>query len=139
MPLSQLLAQVKKAGGRLTKVRQAVLEYLSQTEQPISASDIIIYLQKKGIAVNKTTVYRELAFLTKHALITEVSLIGQASRFELSGQHRHHLICLKCQNIEAVNLEENFQTQEKMIMKTKKFRILSHALEFYGLCKKCGR
>ncbi|MFA5886562.1 MAG: transcriptional repressor [Patescibacteria group bacterium] len=137
MPLIKLLEKVKSLGGRLTKVRQAVLKYLIKTKKPISALEIMSYLSQHGLNVNRTTVYRELSFLVKNQLAQEVRLIGQATRFELSGEHRHHLICLKCRKIEMINLAENLIAQEKKIKKTKKFKITSHALEFYGLCKKC--
>jgi Fur family ferric uptake transcriptional regulator len=138
MSVDELLIKVKEAGGRLTKVRQAVLDCLSTAEQPVSALAITNYLATLGLKVNRTTIYRELIFLTKHELVEKIRLVGQGPLFELSGQHRHHLICLKCQSVEAVNLEDNLTAQEQKITKTKKFKILSHALEFYGLCHKCS-
>jgi Fur family ferric uptake transcriptional regulator len=59
------------------------------------------------------------------------------ARYELANKkHHHHLICNSCGRIEEVegDLLENMELD---IKKKKGFKVQSHALEFFGLCKNC--
>lgn len=138
MSLNELLAKVRSRGGRLTKTRIAILSGFLAASKPLSPIEIIAYLAGEKIQVNKTTVYRELSFLLENNLIREVRLLeGKAALYELSNEHRHHLICLKCRQIQNLPANHQLCQQEKIINQQNDFKILDHSLEFYGLCKKC--
>lgn len=138
MSLNELLAKVRSRGGRLTKTRIAILSGFLAANKPLSPIEIIAYLAGEKIQVNKTTVYRELSFLLENNLIREVRLLeGKAALYELSNEHRHHLICLKCRQIQNLPINHQLCQQEKIINQQNDFKILDHSLEFYGLCKKC--
>lgn len=137
MDLNQILAKIKKGGGRITKTRKTVLATLLLAKQPLSAFELLTTLKNKKLIVNRTTIYRELSFLVKNGFVREVQLIGKPSLFELSYEHRHHLICLKCNRVKPVLLGKHLDHQEKKINREEKFKITGHSLEFYGLCEKC--
>ena len=139
MKLSELIGKVKLAGGRTTITRTALLEYLLACDRPVSPADILRALKEKKILVNRTTVYRELAFLTKNGFAREVRLIAKPSLFELSYEHRHHLICVKCNEVKTIVMANHLHEEEKRIMKKEKFKITDHCLEFYGFCAKCQK
>lgn len=129
--------KLKALGARMTKTRCAVLEYLAVVGRPVSALEILGELKHRKIVVNKTTVYRELAFLLENSFIRELKIIGQASLFELADKHCHHLICVKCSSVKTIPMDNHLHDEEKRIMKKEKFKISDHTLEFYGLCRKC--
>jgi len=126
------------AGCRQTKVRSAVLDILRDSE-PLAAQDILIRLRRRSIIVNKTTVYRELDFLSGKQVLAEIVLADGVKRYELKAAgHCHHLVCLDCHHIEHVVMDNELAAQEKKISRTRHFRILNHSLEFYGLCRNCA-
>lgn len=137
MTIKQLTDQVKQAGGRLTKLRLVVLRYLSSCDRPVSATDIARVLKAKSLIVNRTTIYREIIFLLKHGLIREIKVSTAATLYELNQGHLHHLICLKCNKIKTIKMDNHLHNEEKSIMQREKFKIINHALEFYGLCQRC--
>jgi Fe2+ or Zn2+ uptake regulation protein len=137
MKLSELLEQVKQAGGRITKTRSAILDYLLSVASPVSPAEILAYLTRQELAANRTTVYRELVFLTDHNIIREVRLLGRPSLFELAGRHCHHLICTRCHRVETIEMANHLDQEERQIMKQEKFQVTGHSLEFYGLCRHC--
>lgn len=139
MNLNDLVKKVKLSGGKITKTRQAILEGFISNNKPISSADILDILKKNKIIVNRTTVYRELLFLLSNGFIREVKLIGCPSLFELIGDHQHHLICVKCNDIKTVIMDNHLDDEEQNIMKQEKFKITNHCLEFYGLCQKCQK
>lgn len=138
MSLNELLAKVKNQGGRLTKTRIAILSGFLVANKPLSPCEIIESLEAQEIKVNKTTVYRELSFLLENNFIREVRLLeGKTALYELSNEHRHHLICLKCRRIQNLSADHQLCHQEKIINQKNDFKVLDHSLEFYGICKKC--
>ena len=76
----------------MTKCRRAILEILEVTDSPLSAADILLLMKDQRISANRTTIYRELAYLTEHDVISEIQLLGKPSMFEKASGHRHHLI-----------------------------------------------
>ncbi|MFA5184007.1 MAG: transcriptional repressor [Patescibacteria group bacterium] len=139
MTLDELIEKIKLSGGRTTKTRLAALKYLLAADRPVSPAEILGALKQKRVLVNRTTVYRELAFLAARGLVREVGLVGQPALFELVRGHRHHLICLKCNKIKTIVMANHLHKEEEKITKKEKFKITDHCLEFYGLCQDCRR
>ncbi|MFZ4648639.1 MAG: Fur family transcriptional regulator [Patescibacteria group bacterium] len=137
MSLNELLEKVRNRGGRITKTRIAILDYLLSAKQPLSSTEIINHLRNASLIVNRTTVYRELAYLVGNGFVREVKLLGKTVLFELSEEHRHHLVCLKCHQVKTLAANHELCQQEAIIRQEDGFKVLDHSLEFYGLCKKC--
>lgn len=137
MNLDELIEKAKLAGGRTTRTRMAILSYMFSLDKPASSKEILNFLKTKKILVNRTTIYRELSFLINNCIAREVRLIGKPSLFELAYRHCHHLICLKCNKVKTIAMDNHLRSEEIKIMKKEDFKITNHSLEFYGLCQKC--
>ena len=137
MSLNDFLDKIKESGGRITKTRKAIFEIMLSCNRPLSAADILSCLKKRKLPVNRSTIYRELCYLAQNGFVREVHFIGKPSLFELSHEHYHHLICVKCDGVKSVVLGKHLDNHEKKIMKDERFKITGHSLEFYGLCEKC--
>ena len=134
----RLLADLSTKGYRTSKIRTALVEILSAHHEPITVPDLLLALSKKKISANKTTIYRELAALKHERIVQEVQFGENKKRYELvSEDHHHHLICLECDRVEDIELANDLTTIEKKISRNNRFKILNHALEFYGLCAVC--
>ncbi len=130
---------ITRNNGRSTPVRKALIKILSKNHQPLSAFDILARLHTQKLPVNKTTVYRQLTLLEQQGLVETVRLSDRSVRYELADEtnHHHHLVCIKCNDVKDVNFKDHLISQEKNIQKNKKFKILRHSLEFFGLCVNC--
>ena len=136
---SVLHDELRSRGFRLTPARKAILEIVTQSSEPLTAKEIHGALIKRGIASDKVTVYREIGFLARESFLAEVQFHDRNKRFELADlDHHHHLICQKCARIQDIILTEDFEKEAEAIGRRKKFRILRHSLEFFGLCKSCA-
>lgn len=134
----ELINELRASNQRITKTRKAVLALLEKSKKPLSSPEILSRINKLGLSINKTTIYRELDFLKKQEIVKELQLGDNAKYYELTPKdHHHHLICVSCDEIEDVVLEKDLDLHEKAITKNKKFKILNHSLEFYGICKSC--
>lgn len=129
---------LRSQGYRITPIRTAILSRFTSREAPLSAIDIKNALRREGIPLNKTTVYRELSSLKKVGIIKEIILGDRTRRYEMAdGDHHHHLVCVRCKNVEDVPLKEDLDNEEYWISRFKHFKVQSHSLEFFGVCAKC--
>jgi Fur family ferric uptake transcriptional regulator len=122
---------------RFSVTRNFILSLLNKSKQPLSVFDLQKVFKTKKFLVNKTTIYRELDFLKSKKVIEEFQLDDGVRRYEILSNHHHHTICVRCRKINCVELEQELKSQEIQIEKNNKFKIISHSLEFYGLCQKC--
>lgn len=130
---------LKAKGYRTSKTRTALIKALFEAKTPLSAPSIKQLLAETGISADKTTVYRELTMLKNEGHVRELQLGENIKQYELiSADHHHHLVCLDCQKIEDVVLERDLDTEEQLISQTKNFKVMSHSLEFYGICQSCS-
>lgn len=136
-----ILQKLKTGGERLTPVRLALLDILSQKHEPQTTHELGAALAKRGLHANKTTVYRQLETLEQYGIVQEINLADRAQRYELIAEegHHHHLVCLTCGRIEDVAFATDIESQEKLIWKKNKFKVARHSLEFFGTCQSCQK
>ena len=132
-----ILTKLKDEGSRVTTLRRVILYTLEKLDTPMSAGDILAQITEMGLSANKTTIYRELEFLLNKEIVETVQLRGREQKYELAGEHHHHLICEKCSEIQEMPLAGDLDETENKIFKKFNFKVQSHSLEFYGLCAKC--
>ncbi|MBI5885571.1 MAG: transcriptional repressor [Deltaproteobacteria bacterium] len=134
-----IFSNLKRNGHRLTKTRKAIVSALLTSECPLSAFDLKARLLDGDVEVNKTTVYRELAFLVKHNVIHEIQFGDGKTRYRVCPDgHHHHAICVKCSKVDEIIMENDLAAHEKKLDKLINFKVLHHTLEFFGLCKACN-
>lgn len=127
-----------KQAFKITKVRQAMMEILKETSSPLSISEILEKLSKSGLKPNKTTVYREIEFLTDQGLITGVDFGEGKKRYEgTEGEHHHHIICVNCKEVKDVSEEIHLDEFHALVAKKAGYKPVGHSLEFFGVCKDC--
>jgi Fe2+ or Zn2+ uptake regulation protein len=129
------IAKIKQHG-RLTKQKQQLLQAL--TPKPQTVAQIQTRLIKQKARLNLTTIYRTLEVFTILGIANKTQFQDQLARYELAGGgHHHHLVCEKCSAIANIALsQENFV---KEAARQTDFKINSHLLEFFGLCRDCQR
>lgn len=129
--------ELREAELKATPTRLAVLKLLEQTERPIDVASIIEYLKAHDIDADQATVFRIINTFTEKGLTRQLQFHEGKFRYELTskGEH-HHLICVHCGSIEDIS-DCNIGALEKEIEKKKGFKVASHSLEFFGICKQC--
>jgi Fur family ferric uptake transcriptional regulator len=137
--IDDILRKLKSDGCRITSLRKNILIFMLDNKIPLSSLDVQKHFLKNNIPANKTTIYRELEFLNKKNIISEIIFLDGIKRYEIILKHHHHIVCVNCNKIEDVVLKKDLADQEKIITKSKKFKIINHSLEFFGICKKCQK
>ncbi len=131
--------RIREAGLRMTSTRKVFLEILFRGQKPLSAKEILNELWRAKREVNKTTVYREIESFEKIGIVRRIQLGERSTYYELALlDHHHHLVCLECDQIEDIDIDEHgLLKQEQKIITERHFRVIRHALEFFGLCRRC--
>ncbi|MDP2586171.1 MAG: transcriptional repressor [Candidatus Komeilibacteria bacterium] len=138
--LKTLKEKLLELGLRQTRLRALLADFLDSASEPLSVPELNRLLLKHKNQANKTSIYRELAFLIKHDLVREVEFGEGKKRYESALlPHHHHLICQKCQQVTDVTLGSGAEmiAWEKLISAKAGFKVTNHLLEFFGFCQKC--
>ena len=136
MNKDNIYKNIRDQGGRITKIRKEIVQILSEADCLMSQVDILVYLKKQKMCPNRSTIFRELLFLTKNSIVIKNNISG-IDCYEILKDHHHHLVCISCNSIGKVEIGNHLEKQEKQIAKQNKFNIINHSLEFYGYCRNC--
>lgn len=127
---------LREAGFRATPGKIAVLEVLSNTDQPLTIADIGKELASK---LDQTTLYRTVESFVEKKLVRDLHFNDRSIRYELllGADHHHHVICKKCNYVEHVDVcGPHFE--KRALVQSKSFTTIeSHAVELFGTCNTC--
>ena len=131
---------LKRSGLKNTKHRTAILNILERSDQPMTAEQVFYELGGEKISASLSTVYRALDSLVFKNLITKLIINGNSKAlFEYNRMgHRHHLICLGCKKIRAIE-RCPLKNYEESLEKETDFSISGHKLDIYGYCPECRK
>ncbi len=131
---------LKKEGVKSTRHRYAMLELLEKSKSPLTVEELFILLKEKTSSINLSTVYRTLeTFASKNLVIKSNRVDDGKARYELNHhEHKHHLFCVSCHKLIAI--EECPIGELQQILKKKiDFDVTGHNLEIYGYCHNCRK
>jgi Fur family ferric uptake transcriptional regulator len=124
---------------RATPARMALMQLFESTAKPVDVHTMIAYLEENNIRTDPATVFRIVNMFTEKGLTRQIQLQEGKSRYELAAHpEHHHLVCNNCGDIQDIS-DCNIEVLESHIEKRKNFKVISHALEFYGLCLNCQK
>ncbi len=122
--------------GRLTKIKKAIIDVLNETNCLCSKDELVEKIVEKGLNPNRSTIYRELKFLEEIGLASKITILNK-DYYEIPNHHHHHLVCLRCEGIEMIEMRGDLEERERQIEKEHNFVVEKHSLDFFGYCNKC--
>lgn len=136
MDQSFWIDKLKEKGLKATQQRLAILEVLVEENFPLSAQDIFSKLRENNPNLRLSTVYRTLNSFVEKKIVSKLNLNDKESFFELlSGEHHHHLICMKCGEI--IPIDCPLKDYEEELIDNTDYTIIDHRLKVYGICPRC--
>ena len=120
----------------ITKRQEQLLEELKKCEDELSGQELHRQLIIDGKSMGLTTVYRNLQVLIKNGLIRSRHLPTGEVLYTPVDRDIHHLTCVQCgetSKVEGCPVKEIHSPKKN----TKKFQLLFHTLEYFGLCQNC--
>ena len=120
----------------ITKRQEQLLEQLNKCEDELSGQELHRQLMTKGKSMGLTTVYRNLQILIKHGLIRSRHLPTGEVLYTPVDRDIHHLTCVQCgetSKMEGCPVKDIHAPKKNQ----RKFQLLFHTLEYFGLCQNC--
>ncbi len=117
---------------RATSGRIAVAEHLAQHDGHPSLSDLADALRG---TVSKVTVYRTVRLLEEAELVDRLEVEG-VDRYEATGEHHDHLICIDCGWVEEFH-SEAIEARQHEVARELGFEATGHTHILRGRCPEC--
>lgn len=131
----ELRNELKSHNIRFTRQREAILEIIKDSDEPLTMNQIKSQLSKD---IDLSTIYRTLTLFENKSLIHKIVLQEPVHNvYDYNRhQHQHHLICIRCEKIEMIE-ECPLGDYEERIAKKTQYTISRHQLDLYGVCPNC--
>lgn len=136
---AEIAYELSAEGFRMTPLRRAIIAIVAKQVKPFTIDEIRGHLQENDVTFHLASLYRELEVLTDAHVITPIYFHDHIKRYEFVEQdHHHHIVCIKCDAVADIHVNDPFDELEDRVDKKSQFTILRHSLEFFGLCKACA-
>lgn len=131
---------IKAKGLKSTRQRSLIIDTFLASEGHASVEELWSKVRSADAKVSVATVYRTMKLLVESGLAHARNFGDGQTRYEAAiGRHHHdHLICTNCGDIIEFENDRIEQLQDT-IAKRHGFKVTSHKMELYGLCKNCQR
>ncbi len=123
---------------RDTKQRRAILEELRSVKTHPTADEIYDMVRKKIPRISLGTVYRNLDILSENGMIQRLEQGAGCYRFDGAAHNHYHIKCVDCGRIDDVT-DSAMDEIEDIIRGKTDFTIISHRLEYVGICPVCRK
>ena len=117
--------------------RNAILEYLHQTDEHPSAEMVYNNLKPQIPDISLATVYRNLSMFRQKGDIISIGTVGGVERFDGNTNPHVHFVCNSCyavSDLHTMNVPENLNREAEKMMGG---QVSGCQLTFTGLCARC--
>jgi Fur family ferric uptake transcriptional regulator len=136
----QLQRYMAERGLKSTRQRTLIIDAFFGLGGHVTVEDLWSRVRQADPKVSVATVYRTMKLLSDSGLAQARNFGDGQTRYEpAAGRHHHdHLICTRCGTIVEFENDRIEQMQDA-VAKKHGFRVTSHKMELYGLCRDCQR
>jgi len=121
---------------RLTTQRQIILEELLKVSSHPTANEVYDMVRKRLPRIGLGTVYRNLELMAESGMILKLEVGGTQKRFDATTKPHYHVRCTECGRVDDVDMPVQQEINESAAQASH-YQILSHHIEFTGLCSDC--
>jgi len=135
--LKNLVNKLRERGHRLTPQRMAVLKILLNDGEHLSVEQIYERVAADFPMTSLATVYKTVAVLKDMGEVLELNLGDNCKQYDGSKPYPHpHLVCLQCKRVHDLDASALGNLPQEVAQQTG-YRIVSHRLDFFGVCPQC--
>ena len=132
-----IIATLRQAGNKITPQRLAVARILARSEGHPSVERIYEQLQRDFPTMSLATVYRNVMLIKSMGQVLELGFADGSNRYDGNRPYAHpHVICVRCRKIIDPDLDSLKEMAGEVARETG-FEILTHRLDFFGVCGEC--
>ncbi len=122
-----------------SKQREEIVEIIKELYNHPTAEEIYYLVKQKDPAISRSTVYRNLKFLSDKGVVTQIAVSNSPDRYDyIRERKRHgHVICTKCGKLYDFDYDLDFENVKKNIFKQTGVEILDDGIAIKGICNFC--
>jgi Fur family ferric uptake transcriptional regulator len=125
------------AGYRLTSPRRSLADLVVDLDGHFTASELAAASRQRGLRIGRATLFRALDLMIELGVVERLDLpSGEHTYVACAPAHHHHVVCSRCGRTAEV-ADEGLAEAVRRIEARTGFRIDSHRLEMFGLCRHC--
>jgi Fur family peroxide stress response transcriptional regulator len=137
--MEQMVSKLRDHEFRITPQRLAVLKVLAKSEGHPSVERIYETVRTEFPTTSIATIYKTVHLLKQIEEVLEIAFPDGSNRYDGNNPFPHpHIICVHCKRIIHPSLGSLEEILFKVAQETE-FDILSHRLDFFGICNDCKK
>ncbi len=134
---NSIVQKIKENNQRLTPQRLAIVKILVHSENHPSVEKIYQQLRDDFPTMSLATVYKTVSLVKDLGELLELGFSDGSNRYDGNKPYPHpHVICVKCKKIIDPDLTGLEDIKKEVTVKTG-FEIITHRLDFFGICREC--
>ncbi len=122
---------------RNTKQKEFVVNFLKNSYDHPTVTQIYEYVKKNGVNIGETSIYRILNDLISDRIVCKIITKDSLTHYDFIRENHFHLICNVCNKIIDKPLNTIFDKKFKDL--TKGFCITKQDINLYGICEECNK
>jgi Fur family transcriptional regulator, ferric uptake regulator len=136
---AELSDDLRAKGRRMTRQRTLIWQtFTEDSEQHLSAEDVVERVHRQLPQVNPSTVYRTLELLVEEGLLLRTDLGEGRAFYEPAREHaHHHLVCEDCGAVSHFH-DEVLGDLSRRIRTSTGYVLGAGELTLFGLCADCA-
>ena len=132
-----IVDRLREAGHKLTPQRLAIVKILARSDGHPSVEKIHQLLRKDFPTMSLATIYRNVLLVKSLGEVLELGFADGSNRYDGNKPYPHpHVVCVKCKTIIDPDLA-SLKDMTAEVSDETGFTILSHRVDFFGICKTC--
>ena len=104
---------IDNKGVKATLHRIKILEYLMKARNHPTVDKMYADIVKNIPTISKTTVYNTLKIFAEKNMVSELTITGSETHYDINDHDHHHFYCIECKNIYDIDSECNYACSEK--------------------------
>lgn len=125
-------------GVRCTRQRQIVLEVMRSCDDHPTAAQVFQRVRRRQPGIAAATIYNALRWWVERGELREFTFGDAATRYDRNRDRHDHAICVECGRLIDVTIRLP-QRVTKQVRRHTGLRVMSHHVQFLGLCRTCAR
>lgn len=121
---------------KATPQRLAIIQLMHNSGH-ISIDELYQEVKKRFSSISLATLYKNIHTMLSVALIREVKIPGQKTKYEISKESHAHVLCTSCNEIKDLPLETTSLLQKSIDMS--RYKVEEVSVVISGLCPECQK
>ncbi|MBD3274108.1 MAG: transcriptional repressor [Candidatus Marinimicrobia bacterium] len=135
--MEKYLRKLKDHGLKVTERRKGIIQIFKEKGVHLTPHEVWKELQSRIDKCGLPSIYRNLESLTECGILTRIEEHDNERHYALCSadreEHHHHITCVECGKVEALNL---CMLQDRQQING--YEIVDHFMQVNGICSDCN-